>query len=153
MLARSKVANSGALLILISMPGCGNLAQSEFPLPITRPAVNVTKIQDLPLSSGSDISGSDNSVSDNTVYLQGRIIQQVPLLDSTVYQLEDGTGKIWALSQTSNLLPGDEVLLKGTLRFEEIPLADQGLGEIYLEVLEQQQLSTESPDYNLSPEN
>jgi uncharacterized protein YdeI (BOF family) len=73
----------------------------------------------------------------STVYLQGTVSDRAPLLKGQLYELKDNTGKIWVLSPTNNLEPGDQIRIKGQVRYEAIEIADQNLGEVYIE--EQQQ--------------
>lgn len=76
-----------------------------------------------------------------TVYLQGTVGDRAPLLDGQLYTLEDNTGSIWVLSPTKNLTSGKRILIKGQVRYQNIEIAGQDLGEVYIE--EQQQLEPE----------
>lgn len=89
---------------------------------------NVTNIRDI------------NSKQDNnaTVYLQGKVAHRVPLLESQMYQLQDASGRIWVLTDQKDLQLNDEVMIKGNVRFQSIPLAGKDFGEVYVQ--EQQQL-------------
>lgn len=73
-----------------------------------------------------------------TVYLQGTVGQQAPLIDGQLYQLQDRTGTIWVLSRTTNLKKGQQILIKGRVRYQAIEIEGQDLSEVYIE--EQQQL-------------
>lgn len=68
-----------------------------------------------------------------TVYLEGTIGQLAPLLDGQLYELKDGTGSIWVLSRTPNLRPGDQVLIKGRVRYQTIEIGNQDRSEVYIE--------------------
>ncbi len=74
----------------------------------------------------------------STVYLQGTVSDQAPLVKGQLYELKDSTGRVWVLSPTSNLKLGDQIWIKGQVRYEVIEIAGQNLGEVYIE--EQQQL-------------
>lgn len=76
-----------------------------------------------------------------TVYLQGTVGDRAPLLDGQLYQLKDSTGSIWVLSQTQGLDTGEQIRIRGRVRYQEIEVAGQDLGEVYIE--EQQQLELE----------
>lgn len=76
-----------------------------------------------------------------TVYLRGTVGDQAPLLDATLYELQDRTGKIWVLSRAEPLQPGEQVFIKGTVRYQEIEIAGQNLGDVYIE--EEQRLDPE----------
>jgi len=77
---------------------------------------------------------------DTEVYLRGKVENRAPFVGNAAYQLQDGTGTIWVL--TNQALPqlGDEVLLKGEVRYKSITLkelAGKDLGEVYVEEMEQ----------------
>lgn len=85
--------------------------------------VNPTKISDIP----------QNANVETIVYLQGQVTNRAPLLSSGAYQLKDTTGTIWVF--TNQTLPnvGDQVLIKGKLQFQSIPIGVQELGEVYVQ--------------------
>jgi hypothetical protein len=67
------------------------------------------------------------------VTIKGVVGDRVPILDGTVYQLQDSTGKIWVLTQKQPPNPGKEVVVTGILRFKSIPLNGQEQGSVYVE--------------------
>jgi hypothetical protein len=69
----------------------------------------------------------------STVRLEGTVVDRVPLLNAQVYQLQDSTGAIWILTTDPSLQPGEQIAVKGKVRFESIPIAGQELGEAYIE--------------------
>jgi hypothetical protein len=71
---------------------------------------------------------------DTTIYIQGTVEKTAPLIKKKAYQINDSTGKIWVITNQRNLVIGEQVILKGDVRYKSIPLADQEYGEIYLEV-------------------
>lgn len=73
-----------------------------------------------------------------TVKLRGQVGNLAPLLKGQVYELQDSTGKIWVLSPSRQLKSGQQILIRGRVRYEAIEVAGQDLGEAYIE--EQQQL-------------
>jgi hypothetical protein len=73
----------------------------------------------------------------STVYLRGQVSDRVPLLDAQVYQLQDATGKIWVLTDQTTPKQGDAVYIKGTVKFESMPLEGQEFGEAYIQEQEQ----------------
>jgi hypothetical protein len=68
-----------------------------------------------------------------TVYIQGKVERQVPLLKRRAYQINDSTGKIWVVTNQSDLQPGKDIVIKGKVRYQSIPLAGQEFGEVYIE--------------------
>jgi uncharacterized protein YdeI (BOF family) len=73
------------------------------------------------------------------VYIQGRIEKHAPLIGEQAYQIADSTGKIWVvINQNSgqnqnNLQLGQEVVIKGKVKYKGITLHQQEYGEVYLE--------------------
>lgn len=118
----------GAVYFLCSgLLSCGSLPQSGMNAINFGVGVDVTNIRDLQ-------PRNDKS----TVYLQGKVTKQVPLLEHRVYQLQDSTGTIWVLTKQTGLQPQDKLLIKGNIRYQSIPLAGKDFGEVYVE--EQQRL-------------
>ena len=106
---------------------CG-LPQSGMNAINFRPGVNVTNIRDIKLDREKEA----------IVYLQGKVVKQVPLLERQVYQLQDITGTVWVLTNQADLRLKDKVLIKGNIRYQSIPQAGKDFGEVF--VLEQEQL-------------
>lgn len=113
--------------VLGALFSCGPLIQSGLNGINFRLGVHVTDIRDLKAQR-------DNNV---MVYVQGKVAKQIPLLERQVYQLQDSTGTIWVLTNQTSIQQGDEVLVKGKLRYESIPLAGKDFGELYIEEQEQ----------------
>jgi len=87
----------------------------------------------------TDIADINRNLDTNyTVYLQGKVAHRVPLLESQMYQLQDASGRIWVLTDQKDLQLNDEVMIKGNVRYQSIPLAGKDFGEVYVQ--EQQQL-------------
>jgi hypothetical protein len=70
---------------------------------------------------------------DSVVTVKGVVGDRVPILDGTVYEIQDATGKIWVLTQKQPPNSGQEVVITGTLRFKSIPLNGQEAGSVYVE--------------------
>lgn len=84
---------------------------------------NVTSIQEIKLEKEQK----------NTVYIQGKVEKHAPLIGKQGYQVADATGKIWVITNKSDLKVGQDVVLKGKVKYKNIPLGGQEYGEIYLE--------------------
>ncbi len=114
------------LLILASgFLGCGNLPNSQFNL-----GFNTAKISDVQQKRQVDAE----------VYLQGKVENRAPFVGNAAYQLQDTTGSIWILTKQALPQLGDEILLKGKVRYQSIKLQDlagKDLGEVYVEETEQ----------------
>lgn len=119
---------------------CGNSAPlSMGGINLNGVSGNVTKIGEIPTAQ--------NTVA--TVYLQGEVINRAPLLENAAYKLEDDTGTIWVLTNQAPPNLGDEVLIKGQVQFQSIPVGGQDLGEVYIQ--EQQQIKRRAGQPNQLP--
>ncbi len=112
------------LLLVVGLFGCGYL---------TTPGLQASN-----LSFGSNVTPirsikPEQEQQDTTVYVQGKVETQVPLLNQWAYQINDSTGKIWVVTNQPNLQEGQQVVIKGKVRYKSIPLANQEFGEIYIE--------------------
>ncbi len=68
-----------------------------------------------------------------TVYIEGKVTKQVPLLrGERLYQLDDSTGKIWILTHNTNWQIGQQVKTKGKINYSKIQIADKDFSELYL---------------------
>ena len=117
----------GSLLVILTsgLLSCGNLPNSQFNL-----GFNVAKIGDV----------QQKRQVDTEVYLRGNVENRAPFVGNAAYQLQDATGSIWILTKQALPQLGDELLLKGKVRYQSIKLkdlADQDLGEVYVEEIEQ----------------
>ena len=72
--------------------------------------------------------------------LAGSVMQRLAILNGWLYQVDDGTGQVWVLTQQTAPELGQEVYLKGVLRYEAIVINQADLGDYYLEEQERQLL-------------
>lgn len=79
----------------------------------------------------------------DAVYLAGTVGRQLPLVGQGLYELTDDSGSIWVLSAAAPPPQGDSITLQATIRYEQILLRGQDIGEYYAEELER--LPQESP--------
>lgn len=107
----------------VGLVSCGGLSPYTMNRIDLMTGVNVVNIRNLTHEQNTE----------STVYLRGKVIRQVPLVDWRVYQLQDTTGSIWVLSKKTNLRPQEQVLIKGKVRHQSIPIAGKDFGEVYLE--------------------
>ncbi len=68
-----------------------------------------------------------------TVYIQGKVEKAIPLVKRQAYQINDGTGKIWVVTNQTGIKKGKSLVVKGKVRYKSIPLGGEEYGEIYLE--------------------
>ncbi|WP_016952907.1 hypothetical protein [Anabaena sp. PCC 7108] len=109
-----------ALMLVSELYGCSNSSNSGSNLIFSANATPIGKIKPT----------SDNQA---TVYIQGKVEKEAPLIKQKAYQINDSTGKIWVVTHQNNLKMGQQVIFKGKVRYQSIPLADQEYGEVYLE--------------------
>ncbi len=81
------------------------------------------------IQQASQLSGA-------SVRLQGKVGDRIPLIGQQIYQLEDETGRVLVVTSSTALRSGDTVRIRGTLRFESIPIAGKEMGGIYIEETE-----------------
>ncbi|MGM3309270.1 hypothetical protein ACSQ6I_25385 [Anabaena sp. WFMT] len=112
------------VFLVLGLCSCGNGKPGELNLNNLRIGANVTPIQAIK-------PAQDNRTT--TVYIQGKVEKQAPLVKRQVYQIADSTGKIWVVTNQKNFQVGQDVVLKGKVKYKSIPLAGQEYGEIYLE--------------------
>lgn len=100
-------------LILIGLVGCSSLAKL---------GVGVTPIKHV----------KEEWQRYSTVYVRGAVGNQVQLLGTWVYEVQDHTGTIWVLTAQPGLDPGDQIWIEGKVRYQAIAIKGQELGEAYL---------------------
>ncbi|MFO5528218.1 MAG: hypothetical protein ACLBM1_10380 [Cuspidothrix sp.] len=118
-----KIFTVGLFCILITgLYACGQEGKSGINLQNLTIGANVTPIQKITPQN-----------KDTTVYIQGKVEKTAPLIKQKAYQINDSTGKIWVITNQGNFQIGEQVVLKGNVQYQSIPLAGQEYGEIYLE--------------------
>ncbi len=81
-----------------------------------------------------DISNIKSPNNQGTVYLQGQVINIVPLSEPwQAYQMRDSSGIIWAITSQKGFKIKDKLLIKGNLRYQSIPVVTEELGDFYVE--------------------
>ncbi len=109
--------------LVVGLCGCGKWTAPSLNSDNFRIGSNITPIRDIQ-------PGKDDSA---TVYVQGKVERQVPLLQRWAYQIDDSTGKIWVVTNQSDLAQGKQVVVKGKVIYKSIPLAGKEFGEVYVE--------------------
>ncbi len=112
-----------ALLIVLGLSSCASLTTQSLKSGNLSIGSNVTRIQEIKPETDQEA----------IVYLQGKVEQQVPLVQQWAYQINDSTGKIWVITNQDNLQEGEQVVIKGKVRYKSIPLGGQEFGEVYIE--------------------
>lgn len=68
-----------------------------------------------------------------TVQVEGTVLQQAPLLEGSLYQIEDATGQAWILSPQAPPELGTAVQVRGVIQYEQILVEGIDIGEFYLQ--------------------
>lgn len=76
-----------------------------------------------------------------TIQVTGRVQQHVPLLEGTLYLIEDGTGQVWVFSLEAPPAIGDRAQVSGILQYEPIVVSGADMGEYYLQEQSRSQLN------------
>ncbi|AFY33093.1 hypothetical protein [Calothrix sp. PCC 7507] len=109
--------------LVVGLCSCGKLTPPGLNSGNFRIGSNITPIRDIK-------PGKDDSA---TVYVQGKVERQVPLMQRWAYQINDSSGKIWVVTNQTDLAEGKDMVVKGKVRYKSIPLAGKEFGEIYVE--------------------
>ena len=112
-----------ALLLVAGLYSCSSSTTPSLKVGNFSIGNNVTLIQEIKPETDQD----------TIVYIQGQVEKQVTLVKQWAYQISDSTGKIWVITNQPNLKEGEQVVIKGKVRYKSIPLADQEFGEVYIE--------------------
>ena len=127
----NRIIRRSRFLVLIGILGCSAVGETSSPLlelnmpqPIAHLISKPTPIEQIHTQAAP---------SDHPVHLRGRVQQKVPLLDGWIYQLQDNTGSIWVVTQAAAPEVGEEILIKGLVQYESIPVAGEDLGEHYIQ--------------------
>ncbi|MDY7015897.1 MAG: hypothetical protein SVX43_20345 [Cyanobacteriota bacterium] len=70
------------------------------------------------------------------VYLGGEVLRQAPFLQGGAYLLQDETGQIWVVTREELPQAGANIVVQGKPEYQDIPIREQALGEIYIRELE-----------------
>jgi uncharacterized protein YdeI (BOF family) len=124
-------------MVLLSSGSCGQAMPPEISNVPFADAIAVDTVPIAQLTSATELTTDVTAAVDMTVHLQGEVVQQVPLLNGRIYQLQDDSGSIWVVSTVTELMPGDQVVIQGIVRYESIPLGAQDFSELYIEEVEQ----------------
>ncbi|GAX38203.1 hypothetical protein [Nodularia sp. NIES-3585] len=112
-----------ALLLVAGLWSCSSLTTPSLKAGKFSIGSNVTLIQEIKPETDQEAR----------IYVQGKVEKQVPLVNQWAYQINDSTGKIWVITNQPNLKEGQQVVIRGKVRYKSIPLADQEFGEVYIE--------------------
>ena len=84
----------------------------------------------------TEITAAQDLAAGEEVSLSGQVMQHLPLIEQTLYQLEDDTGAIWVLSAQSPPPVGTPLTIRAVVQYKSVLMAGQDVGEHYAEELE-----------------
>jgi hypothetical protein len=93
-----------------------------------------------------EIEKLSSDLVNKTVQIEGTVQQHAPLLASTLYLLEDGTGKVWVLSSAPPPTVGDKVQVSGIVHYEQIVVSGADISEYYLQEQSRSPLAASTPE-------
>lgn len=131
MQALVKTKKIGIILILAAMFGCSNLEETAL-----RYNLNVAKIENI----------QKQRKVDTNVFLKGKVQNMAPFLETGAYELKDATGSILVFTTDNLPVLGEEITVKGRVRYQSITPAGMGadVGAFYVEELERIDLIDET---------
>ncbi|MEA5533847.1 DNA-binding protein [Crocosphaera sp. XPORK-15E] len=66
------------------------------------------------------------------IYIEGKVVDRAPFMESGSYQLQDATGTVWVLTNGDLPQTGQEIIIKGKVAYQSIPIGGQDVGELYI---------------------
>ncbi len=75
---------------------------------------------------------------ERSVSVAGSVTQRLAVLNGWLYEIDDGTGQVWILTQQAAPAVGSQTSVTGVLRYKAIPINGVDLGDFYLEEKERQ---------------
>lgn len=82
----------------------------------------------------------------DTVSIEGTVVQRVGILEGSLYQVQDDTGSVWVLSDSSGPEVGQLATVAGVVRYEAIVVGEIDAGDVYLEEKDYRQNDGQSED-------
>ena len=66
----------------------------------------------------SEIKYEPQKYRDREITIKGKVVETlgIPFVQKGIYQVDDGTGKIWVISQTRKPFRGEEVTVEGKVK-------------------------------------
>jgi hypothetical protein len=107
---------------------------------------NITPIGEL-----SPQQTTETTSEEQLIYLEGKVVDRAPFVDSGSYQLQDETGTVWVLTNGQLPQTGETVQITGKVTYQSIPMGNQDVGELYILEVEKRQANTPSTTPAVQP--
>ncbi|MEM8777996.1 MAG: DNA-binding protein [Cyanobacteria bacterium P01_G01_bin.49] len=85
------------------------------------------------------------------IYLEGKVVDRAPFMESGSYQLQDETGTVWVLTNGELPETGEQIIIKGKVAYESIDIEGQDLGEMYIVEVEKLEDTASTPTSTTEP--
>jgi hypothetical protein len=66
------------------------------------------------------------------VKISGTVTKVIPLVSSVAYQVKDDTGEIWVLSENEAPQVDQNIIINGTLKYQNIKIGEEDFGSFYV---------------------
>lgn len=110
----------------------------------------ITPIRQIsPQSATTSVSAESDD--ETLIYLEGKVVDLAPFMDSGSYQLQDETGTVWVLTDDNLPQTGEQIIIKGKVAYESIAIGNQELGELYVVEVEKVEESSSTPTSTAQP--
>lgn len=126
------------LAIGLLLGGLGGLAGCN---PFAASVKQLSEVKEIQFLAGTSNIGDLHNPSGqtSTVVLKGKVSNRIPLVGGTAYELQDSSGQVWVVTKDAAPNQGDEVMIKGVLRYQSIRFNGKEQGSLYVEQQEQMQ--------------
>jgi hypothetical protein len=75
------------------------------------------------------------------VKISGTVTKVIPLVSSVAYQVKDDTGEIWVLSENEAPQVDQNIIINGTLKYQNINIGEEDFGSFYVLESTKQQIN------------
>lgn len=141
-----RVCHGGFLFLLLGeIIGCNQLNSFRMA------QIPVTTINELIQDQQPN---EDTQTQEAIYYIKGTVVDHAPFMDNGSYKLQDDTGTVWVLTNSTLPKPGVLITIKGQVEYQPISISGQDLGELYVVEVEQLKIQTQTsgqPTQPLSP--
>lgn len=75
------------------------------------------------------------------VKISGTVTEVIPLVSSVAYKVKDDTGEIWVLSENEAPQVDQNIIINGTLKYQNIKIGEDDFGSFYVLESTKQQIN------------
>lgn len=131
------------LMLIAGLVGCsppGEVAVTEESAGLHMPSriAQITR----PTATIQELSPAQQNA---TLQIEGQVVGQAPLLEGSMYQLQDDSGTVWVLSDDAPPAASSSVRVVGTLQVEPIRVEGIDISDFYLQESDRQRVDGAAP--------